>query len=98
MALTAVMAVRDPLRTARRIDGRTWATMALVPAFAILTYIDFFGALAICSAALAACWGERRLRNLLFVGVAVPATVFLLFDQVFRIRFPRGLLTSLWYG
>jgi len=24
--------------------------------------------------------------------------VFFLFDLVFRVRFPRGLLTSLWYG
>jgi putative tricarboxylic transport membrane protein len=32
------------------------------------------------------------------VSVLSPTLIFLLFDQVFRIRFPRGLLTNIWYG
>jgi hypothetical protein len=32
------------------------------------------------------------------VAIVSPALVFFLFDMVFRIRFPRGLLTNLWYG
>ena len=32
------------------------------------------------------------------VAVVTPATVFFLFDLVLKIRFPRGILTNLWYG
>lgn len=32
------------------------------------------------------------------VGLVMPVAIFFLFDQVFEIRFPRGLLTNLWYG
>jgi len=98
VVLTVLMIFRDPVRSVDRIGGRTWVTIALLPTFAVLTMIDFFLALAICAAALAACWGERRPAVLFVLGFAVPAGVFLLFDQVFRIRFPRGLLTNLWYG
>jgi len=42
--------------------------------------------------------GERSFLRLIMVGLVVPVTVFFLFDQVFKIRFPRGLLTNLWYG
>ena len=31
-------------------------------------------------------------------GAVMPLVIFLLFDQIFEIRFPRGLLTNLWYG
>ena len=96
--LTILMMLRDPVITGNRISRVNWATIGLLPVFAILTAIDFFLALAVTATALAVLWGERRGRILLLVGVAVPVAVFLLFDQLFRIRFPRGILTSLWYG
>ena len=35
---------------------------------------------------------------LALVGAGIPIMIFFLFDLVFRVRFPRGILTSLWYG
>jgi hypothetical protein len=72
--------------------------MALMAVFAGLAQIDIFLALGIFAAALAALWGERRMAALGLVGVVVPATIFFVFDLVFDIRFPRGLLTNIWYG
>jgi len=50
------------------------------------------------AAVLAFLWGERRRHVLVALGVALPLIVFLFFDAVFDIRFPRGVLTNLWYG
>ena len=98
IAMTLLMAWREPIRVAERLKGSTVGTLALMGVFAVLTMVDFFLALAVFAAALAAFWGERRTSVLALVGLAVPLAVFFLFDQVFEIRFPRGLLTNLWYG
>ena len=96
--LTVAMVWKDPIRTKERMQGRTWGSISLFAVFAALTAIDLFLALGIFAAALAAFWGERRKLMLALVGLIIPAIIFFLFDQVFEIRFPRGLLTNLWYG
>ncbi len=96
--LTLFMVWKDPIRIKERMQGSTWGTIALFAVFAATTAIDFFLALAIFAVAMAAYWGERRLSLLALVGLVVPGAIFFIFDQVFEIRFPRGLLTNLWYG
>ena len=96
--LTMLMVWRDPVRVVDRVGGVTWASLLMMLVFAGLTTIDFFLALAVFAAGLALIWGERRLSILALVGFVVPVAVFFLFDSVFAIRFPRGALTSLWYG
>ena len=96
--LTLCMVWKDPIRIKERMQGSTWGTIALFALFAATTAIDFFLALAVFAVALAAYWGERRLPILALVGLVIPVTIFFVFDQVFEIRFPRGLLTNLWYG
>lgn len=96
--LTVAMVLRDPIRIKERMERSTWGTILLFGVFAVLTSVDFFLALAVFAAALSAFWGERRISVLALVGIATPAAIFFLFDQVFEIRFPRGLLTNLWYG
>lgn len=96
--LTLYMLWRDPVRIVEPMGSKTIGTLVLMVLFALLTQIDLFLALAIFAASLSLFWGERRFSRLLIVGLAVPITVFFLFDQVFKIRFPRGLLTNFWYG
>ena len=81
-----------------RLSPATWLTMALLPGFVLLAQLDLFIGLGVFAVALAALWGERRVLTLASLGILLPLTVFFLFDQVFEIRFPRGLLTSIWYG
>ena len=98
MVLTITTVFTEKVKAMEKLGGRTLKTMLLFAGFAALTLIDFFLALGVFAAALAALWGERRKLMLLLVGVIIPMSVFFLFDLVFEIRFPRGLLTNLWYG
>ena len=43
-------------------------------------------------------WGERRLPVAGSLALATPISIFLLFDTVLRVRFPRGVLTNWYYG
>lgn len=96
--LTAYMLWRDPVKVTQPMGSKTLGSIVLMCVFAALTQIDLFIALGVFAFALSVYWGERRISRMLLVGIAVPVGVFLLFDQVFKIRFPRGLLTNLWYG
>lgn len=96
--LTLFMVWRDPVRVRERLEGSTVGTIALFALFAAITSIDFFLALGVFAGLLALFWGERRITVLTMIAIIVPAAIFLLFDQVFEIRFPRGLLTNIWYG
>ena len=96
--LTFLMVVFDPIKVESRITDLTWLSLGLMGMFAAITFVDFFLALAVFAILLARTWGERRPLLLATIGIVVPTVVFLAFDILFRIRFPRGLLTSLWYG
>ena len=96
--LTLFMMWRDPIKIIEPFGSKTLGTLLLMVLFAALCQLDLFLALALFAGALAFYWGERRLPAMILVVLVVPVFVFLLFDQVFEIRFPRGLLTNLWYG
>lgn len=98
IGLTLLMVWREPALIAKGLNKTTWGTLGLLVVFTALLTIDFFLALGIFAGLLSWFWGERRLLVLLWVGFMAPFIVFLLFDLVFDIRFPRGLLTNLWYG
>ncbi len=96
--MTLFMFWRDPVTIVEPMGSKTIGSIVLMILFVLLTQIDLFLALAIFAVGLSIYWGERGLFRLVTVGLIVPVTVFFLFDQVFKIRFPRGLLTNLWYG
>lgn len=98
IALALLSLWREPVKVTEKLGLRTWGTIALIGVFALLARVDLFLALGVFAAALAAFWGERRIVLLALVGILVPFAVFLLFDLVFEIRFPRGFLTNIWYG
>ena len=98
IAMTILMVWRDPVRQLERITSTTWMTIVAMFGFVALVQIDLFLALATFAITLAILMGERRVLPLATVGLLIPFSVFLLFDLVFHIRFPRGLLTSIWYG
>jgi len=75
-----------------------FATLGMLVVFPLLALVDLFLALGALGVVLSALWGERRLWALFLIAVVMPVAVFFLFDTVFEIRFPRGVLTNLWYG
>ena len=73
--------------------------MALFALFYPLTvYLDMFIAIAVVMFVMCVLWGERRLYMAGAVALVTPLTMFLLFDLVLKVRFPRGLLTNWYYG
>ncbi len=96
--LTLFMVWKDPIQVKERMQGSTWGTIILFGVFTAITAIDLFLALGVFAAALAVFWGERRVSIVALMGIGVPLFIFFMFDLIFEIRFPRGLLTNLWYG
>ena len=82
----------------RAMSFNVWKTMGLFLVFAAIAPVDLFLGLGVFALCLTALWGERRFRALVLVSLISPLSIFLLFDQVFEIRFPRGILTNIWYG
>lgn len=81
------------------LTGAFWKTLLALAGFScLLTLGDLLFALMVATAGLSFAWGERRPLVLLGLGIAAPLAVFVLFDQVFQVRFPRGFLTDLYYG
>ena len=78
---------------------QTWLSIILMLAFyAITVYADMFLALMVVIFIMCVVWGERRYWLAGLVAVVTPIFIFLLFDLVLKIRFPRGILTELYYG
>ena len=98
LVLTVAMIWLDPIIVDKRLDSKTVGSLVLLGVFGGLTFIDLFLALGAVATLLAMFWGERRWHVVVGIGLMMPALIFLLFDQVFEIRFPRGVLTNLWYG
>ena len=67
--------------------------------FYVLTVtLDMFIGIAVSMFLLALLWGERRWLVALATALITPLLIFLLFDNVLKIRFPRGVLTNWYYG
>ncbi|MEM7528577.1 MAG: tripartite tricarboxylate transporter TctB family protein [Pseudomonadota bacterium] len=98
IALSILVALFDRPVEHEPMGRNVWISLGLFVVFALLAQIDLFLGLGVFAGALAWAWGERRIWGVGLVSLVSPALIFLLFDMVFRIRFPRGLLTNLWYG
>ena len=97
--MLAIISIRwEPQKIQTQINKTAVITIAIIATFPIFTLIDFFIALAIVAAAISIAWGERRIMMICTVALVIPAAVFILFDVAFDVRFPRGILTNLWYG
>ncbi len=102
LALATLLAVQyraKPPKKMPREGLQTWGTIALFAIFYPLTvYLDMLIAIAVVMFAMCLLWGERRIYVASAVALVTPAAIFFLFDMVLRVRFPRGLLTNLYYG
>lgn len=98
MALSVLVMIFDKPIEHDPMAPSVWRSLGLFVVFALVAQVDLFLGLGVFAGALAWSWGERRLWSLGLVSGVSPLLIFLLFDQVFSIRFPKGLLTNLWYG
>ena len=102
LILTAILARqfhRAPPAYPEPIKRTTWISMALMVVFYGLTVsADMFIGIAVVMFLMSLAWGERRILVALVNAIATPMLIFLLFDMVLRIRFPRGIITNWYYG
>ena len=77
----------------------TWGSILLFLLFYFLTvYTDMFIGIFVVIFLMSILWGEKRLWVAFLTATVTPGLVFLLFDFVLKIRFPRGILMNLYYG
>lgn len=102
LVLTAILFLqfrRNPPAATPLEPIPTWGSIGLMVLFYFLaTYIDLFVALAVVIFLMCILWGERRWWVVIATALLTPSLLFLLFDSVLRIRFPRGLFTNWWYS
>ena len=90
--------LRDGPATRKPISWQTWLTGALKILFAVIAItLDMFLALGLVMFAIAYSYGERRIWVALSVAVLTPLIIFFAFDLSLGVRFPRGILTELYY-
>ena len=102
LLLTAILAYqifKTPPKQPEPINRVTWLSMVLMVLFYGLTVsTDMFIAIAVVMFLLSLAWGERRPIIAVANAILTPFLIFLLFDNVLRIRFPRGILMNWYYG
>ena len=77
----------------------TWGSMGLFLIFYLLTvYTDMFIGIFVVMLLMGLLWGEKRIWVSLLTATLTPLFIFLLFDFVLKIRFPRGILMDMYYG
>ncbi len=102
LVLAALLAFQHRAKPPKKIQRegiRTWGSIALFAIFYPLTvYLDMLIGIVVVMFLMCLLWGERRIHVAGAVALITPAAIFLLFDTVLRVRFPRGLLTNWYYG
>ena len=78
----------------------TWSSMLLFLIFYIIILIsgDMFVAIPIVMFLMGLTWGQKKVWVSLTNAIITPLSIFLLFDYVLQVRFPRGWLTNIYYG
>ena len=78
----------------------TWSSMLLFLIFYIIIFIsgDMFVAIPIVMFLMGLTWGQKKIWISLANAIVTPLSIFLLFDYVLQVRFPRGWLTNIYYG
>ena len=91
--------LRTPPKPVELEGLTTWVSVGSFGLFYVLTITtDFFIAIAVVMYLLCYSWGERRPLVAGSVALGFPLALFLLFDEVLKIRFPRGIITNWYYG
>ena len=77
----------------------TWGSIGLMLLFfALTTWVDLIVGIAVVMFLMSFLWGERRIWVAATVALVTCISIFLLFDKVLEVRFPRGLFTNWYYG
>ena len=97
--ILAIQLVRAPPKKVTLEPFATWGSMILLVVFFALTvWLDMFIAISVVMFLMCLLWGERRIYVAISTALLTPFLIFLLFDLVLKVRFPRGILMNWYYG
>jgi len=97
--ILAIQLVRAPPKKVTLEPLATWGSMILLVVFFALTvWLDMFIAIPVVMFLMCLLWGERRIYVAISTALLTPFLIFLLFDFVLKVRFPRGILMNWYYG
>lgn len=81
---------------AERPDRNVWLTAAALVVFVLaMPWLGALPALILVATAMPLMWGERRWKILVPYVALFPLAVYLLFSQILRVNFPRGIFSAL---
>ena len=66
--------------------------------YLLSVYTDMFIGIFVVMLLMGLLWGENRVWVSFLTATLTPLFIFLLFDFVLKIRFPRGILMDMYYG
>lgn len=90
---------RNPPKRVALEPGVTWFSVVLMGVFYILAeHVDMMLALPVVIFCMCRLWGETRLWVAALTAVITTCAIFFSFDLVLEVRFPRGVLTNIYYG
>ena len=99
VAVLVAQMIRRPPKPIPLDPWATWGSILLMFVFYGLTvWVDMFVGIAVVMFAMCRLWGERRILVAGSLALTTPVSIFLLFDTVLKVRFPRSLLTNWYYG
>ena len=93
------LAIKNPWKVEKKLPKSFFLTLFSFVIFVIVSKtLDFFLAISALSIFVSYYWGEKRIINLLIVGIIFPVIVFIFFETILGLRFPPGIITNIYYS
>ncbi len=93
------LAIKNPWKVEKKLPKTFYLTILSFFIFVVISKkLDFFLAISALSIFVSYFWGEKRIFNLLLVGIIFPVLVFIFFESILGLRFPPGIITNIYYS
>ena len=93
------LAIKNPWKIEKKLPKSFYLTILSFFIFVVISKtLDFFLAISALSIFVSYFWGEKRVFNLLLVGIIFPVLVFIFFETILGLRFPPGIITNIYYS
>ena len=93
------LAIKNPWKVEKKLPKSFFLTILSFFIFVVISKtLDFFLAISALSIFVSYFWGEKRIFNLLLVGIIFPVLVFIFFETILGLRFPPGIITNIYYS
>ena len=93
------LSLKRPWKKKKELPRPFFLTLLSFILFVIISKtLDFFLAISVLSVFVSYYWGEKRIFYLSLVSIIFPLIVFIFFESILGLRFPPGIITSIYYN